>query len=320
MEHQTPPPPSVSKSDSGTETLKDQEQTEQTKPDDDAVSILQSIDASKSLIAIVLGAVAYFLGWRFLFSYYAGFGLDSALFTVSPTDVIFAGWRIYFLLAGLLTLAILIWFVCRNLSQHLAQKLRLKSLVPIFYVILAAGMTLGAYVAYQFVTFYLGTSVATFRFYLTAFATIALLWIAFALGTHIHRTTRSTTSHDSAYTLFHMLFSFPFVWLVGISLVTIITLALFSSQTGTIYSARDRGEGGLLSRAAFYVDQQLDIPDGHEVRPGVWRYGNLRLVTKTDDTYFVFRPAGAVNDLYAIRKDHVIEFHTRPWFDNSQPP
>jgi hypothetical protein len=301
-------------------------QNEKIVPEESAVSerpTPKAISATEGLLVVAVSAIAYFLGWRFLFAYYSGFGLDPSLFVVSPTDVIFAGWRIYGLIAGLLVSATMMRAVIQGFLRHSVQKQRLKAVTRGFYFLLAISIAIGLYVISQLVRFFFGSGSASFVFYVFAFADIALLWATFVFGEYIHRVARPTVTQDSVFTLFRIVFTVPKIWLVVIALATVLILALFSSGSGVVYSARDRQPGTRLNSVTFYVDRQLSIPNGIQVRNEVWRYGDLRLVTKTDDTYFAFRLDEVINGiatLYGIPKEHVIEFQTRPWNDKSQIP
>ncbi|MBN1872892.1 MAG: hypothetical protein JXA33_01575 [Anaerolineae bacterium] len=302
-------------------------QNEKIVPEESAVSerptTPKAISATEGLLVLGVSAIAYFLGWRFLFAYYSGFGLDPSLFVVSPTEVIFAGWRIYGLIAGLIVSAVVMRSIIQGFLRHSVQKQRLKAIVRGFYLLLAISVVIGLYVVSQLVWFFFGSGSASFIFYAFAFTDIALLWATFVFGEYIHRVARPTVTQDSVFTLYRIVFAVQKLWVVVIALATVLILALFSSGSGVVYSARDRQPETRLNKVTFYVDRQLSIPNGIQISDEVWCYSDLRLVTKTDDTYFAFRLDEVINDtatLYGIPKDRVIEFQTRPWYDRSDIP
>lgn len=308
----------------------DQGKAQQAKENESDVSvhsieeIFRSVLSAKGMLvpAVVLGGIGYFLGWRFLFSYYGGFGLDPAFFSFSPTEVVSAGWRMYILITALVILAAFLLAVCQKVMQYLLRKQGLRFIISIFFVFLVAGIALVIYVVYQF--FFVWGAHSTNTFYIWAFVSLMCLWIAFIFGQRIHAVFKTKTSQtDLLFAAFRIAFPTPPLWLAIICLGFIITMAFFSGWNGLAYSKRDLGVGSRLQIATLYVSEQLDIPNGQLVRDGVWLYDDLRFIFKTDDIYFLFR-LEEVNDdiatLYAIPKKHVLEFRLRSWYDKVVHP
>ena len=277
---------------------------------------VRTVLSAKGILAVVFAAIGYFLGWRFLFSYYGGLGLDPSFFTFAPTDVIFAGWRLYMLIAVLVIVAALSIAPIQKIFQIVATRSGLPPLIRVFYVLVVIGLALMIWCGYQ-ALFVLGAH-HTLSFFVWSFATLAILWIALVLGERIYSEVKIARSQHLPSTLFRVLFASPLTWLTIVGVWLIVTMTYFSSWNGWLYSRRDRDMESRLQIVSLYVDRELDISNGQVVRQGVWLYDELRFVFKTDDTFFAFRPEevqDGIVKLYAVPREHIVEFHLKSWLD-----
>jgi hypothetical protein len=90
-----------------------------------------------------------------------------------------------------------------------------------------------------------------------------------------------------------------------------------SSYNAAIYATRDRGVDSTLQIATFYVNEELEIPDGQRVKENVWMYDNLRFLIKVDTNYFVFRideVKSNITTLYGISEDKLVELELKSWW------
>jgi hypothetical protein len=271
---------------------------------------------------VVLGAIGYFLGWRYLFSYYGSFGLDTSLFSFSPTEVISAGWRIYLVIAVLVLWGAGLLMLGNYLSKYLARKEKSHYLLAAFFVTTVVAALLLGYVVYQFV--FVWGAHSTLWFYVWAFAALSFLWVLVVLGVNI--SAAHGADKEDARTLpaaFRVVFASPSLWLGILGLGLVVVLAWFASWLALRASVRDRSDESRLPIASFYVSEELGIPDGHLVQDGVWLYDDLRLVLKSDDTYFAFDPSQVRNDIatvYGIPQEYVMAAWLRNWYDKVANP
>lgn len=291
-------------------------EAQETKP-----PLRETIDATKGLLAVFLSAVAYFLGWRFLFTYYEGFGLSSTLFSLTPTDVILSGWRIYAIFAILLLLAIMSWRVSQDVSKYVIRESGLRSAIKVTYALLLIGSVATIFSFWQIVQFFFFGTRNELIFYVSGTACIGFFWAALAFGRYTDTSISQSRVRIQVPTLFKVIFTHSRLWLATLCLGAVLILAFFSSGIGGYYSSRDRHIGSRLPVVSLYTTKELNIPNSQQIQNGIWQYNDLRLVAKTNDTYFVFRLNEVVNDIaivYAIPKDQLVQFDTRPWFSSMQ--
>jgi hypothetical protein len=279
--------------------------------------ITRLIFSDKAILAIVLGAIGYFFGWRFLFSYYGGFGLDPAFFSFSPIDVISAGWRIYVFVAGVILGAVTTLQIGKTIVQYQLALNRVKPVLVFFALFLLIGVLFGLYLLYRF--FFIMGAHSTLEFYLVAAVTLICIWISYVIGETVYTYLQKPRAIGSSFFfwLYKLVFPNPFIWFMGVAILFIGITAYFSSYVGALNNNRDKAEGSRLQLVEVYSSTELDIPNGQLIRPGTWLYEDLRFVYKTEDIYFVFRLAevqDGIVTLYAIPRSAVLQLTLRSWF------
>ena len=277
----------------------------------------ETIDATKGLLAVFLSAVAYFLGWRFLFTYYEGFGLSSTLFSLTPTDVILSGWRIYAIFASLLILAIMNWTFSQGVSKYVIRERGIRSAIRVTYAFLLIGSVATIFIFWQVVKFFFFGTRNDLVFYVSGITCVGFFWVALAFGRYTDTSISQSRVKIQVPALFKVIFSHSRLWLATVCLGAVLMLAFLSSGIGGYYSSRDRHIGSRLPIVSLYSTKELNIPNSQQIQNGIWQYNDLRLVAKTSDTYFVFRLNEVIDDVaivYAIPNDQIVMFDTGPWF------
>jgi hypothetical protein len=266
-----------------------------------------SLILDKAFLVLLIGAIGYFLGWRFLYTYYGSFGLDASFFYLTPTDVVEAGWRSFLIMAVFLILAAVIY----TSGKHIClQQIRIKGwhfALRLFIIVLIISILL--LVVSIYMLFIWGTYLIIDFFILTIF-TLAAFWITHIIGESLHETFKSNEKKwDLRSKFFTMVYPSPLLWLVTIIIGFIFLLAFLSSYNAALYATRDRGIDSTLQIATLYVKEELEIPDGQMLKNGVWMYDNLRFLLKADTTYFVFRldeVTSNITTLYGISEEKLI--------------
>jgi hypothetical protein len=287
--------------------------------DRDASPVTATISSTllnTGISAVVLGTIGYFLGYRYISWYYTAFGLSPAFFSFSPTDIIFAAWRIYLLFAILLVLASFAYILCQALTDYLVRKRGLNFVTSFYFLLLLAGIGALMYVWYQY---QLATGAnLELGFYIWPFAGLTLLWMSFAVGKHIHALVKMETYQGTPLVgVYKIVFPTPWLWLGIICLASIFFAAIYTSFTAYSDSKRDQGSDSRLQQATLYTTEQLNIPSGQQTSSNTWVYDDLRFLFKSDGTYFVFRTSeviGNIPTVYAVPEKYIAEFHLRPWW------
>ena len=301
----------------------------QTLPDAKNLEKLQDIESGlmqsvrpllsdKSILAAGIAVIAYFIGWRFLYFYYANFGLESSFFMFSPIDVFSAGWRIYTITGLFILLAVFILFSMEKLSTRFLKDQN-NRLITLYILIQLVGIGLSCYVVYSF--FFVRGAHSTLLFYIYAIASVLFVWIAYCLGRQIDRMIETKPGRKSLATVFKFIYPSGSFWLVTISMAFIIVMAFLASYLGLRYTLRDTSNNSRLPIATLYTNQPLDIPNGVEIRAGVWKYDNLRYLYKTNDFYFVFRTnEWESQGIYVVPQKSLTMVQMINWFYGSSQP
>lgn len=287
--------------------------------DSNSTSVLRSIFSATSVIAIIFGALLYFWGWRYIFSYYASFGLDPIFFSFSPTDIIFSGWRVYVVVLGLIALGA---FILISFQNNLSEKVSpqdIKRTITLFWVTLGLSFVLATFEMYQY--FYIFGAHSTHQYFIWAFFMLFFMYLSVLVGHRIYKSKIIPTTRSSFTTrLFQWIFPSPEIWVLFLALVFTFVLSVFSSWEGLIFSKRDQGNGSRLQIATVYLNKPLVIPGIQSVSSETWAVDNLRILFKTEDMYFFFRTEeveqnDGVPIIYAIPKDSVEQLLLRSWYD-----
>lgn len=287
--------------------------------DNDYLGVLRSIFSNSTVIAVIFSALLYFWGWRYIFSYYASFGLDPIFFSFSPMDIIFSGWRVYVYVLSLVTVAIFLLTLFRkNVYGRITTK-DIKYSLRLFFIIFEISLALIAFEAYQY--FYVFGAHSTSRYFFWAFVMLLFLYVSFLIGYGIYQfeTTPSMTS-SPLLTVFRWLFPSPEIWSVGLLLVFVFVFSAFSSFEGLVYSKRDQGSGSRLQIATVYLNKPLAISGAQPIQLETWVVDDLRILFKTEDMYFFFRTEevernDGVPIIYAVPKEAVEQLLLRSWYD-----
>lgn len=269
-----------------------------------------------AFLAIFIGAIGYFLGWRFLYTYYGSFGLDASFFHFTPTEVISAGWRSFLLMGVFIIIAAFLYIAGKQLSNYVLIKKGWRFTCRIFNLALLVFLVI-LFILWDLFYNSWGTYLIK-DFFIWSSVLLVILWISYVIGESLFMIEKSEEDNKSANAkYFRIFFPSPFLWLVSVSLGFIILMMFLSSYNAALYARRDKGAGSTLQIASFYVSGELDISDGRFIGNDIWNYDDLRFLTKADDTYFVFRIDEVVNNittLYAIPADRVVEYRLKSWW------
>jgi hypothetical protein len=113
------------------------------------------------------------------------------------------------------------------------------------------------------------------------------------------------------------------VWLAIICLGVFIALYFLSSSIGGRWAERDQGLEGHLPIVTIISAEPLWASGGALTPEGKWRYEQMRLIIKTEDTYYVFRPEevrDGIVETHGIPQDRVVETQLYPWFEKIVHP
>jgi hypothetical protein len=138
-----------------------------------------SLILDKAFLVLLIGAIGYFLGWRFLYTYYGSFGLDASFFHFTPTDVVEAGWRSFLIMAGFIVIAAFIYTAGKQICL---QNIRVKGwlfVLRLFIIILIISILLLLISIYML--FIWGTYLIQ-NFFIWTILTLAAFWIAHIIG------------------------------------------------------------------------------------------------------------------------------------------
>lgn len=270
----------------------------------------------KGLFVVIAGAIGYFLGWRYLYSYFGAFGLDPSLLIFSPTEIISAGWRMYVAIATALLLGAVAFLASRRLSRYWCDQRYCRRAVILFLVSLLAGVLLLAVITFLI---FFGPGVHIYLwFHVLTFIGILFVWLAFAFAIGIQSSDhfQQYTSRQIRSLVDWLMFDYR-LWTAAILLYLTVALALFSGWIGFTYSLRDRSSASRLQAVTIFSNEELDMPAGTEIRSGVWAYDKLRLLYRSTELNVVFRLSeiGPNNEttLYLIPNSAVVDMHMESW-------
>jgi len=284
-------------------------------------SYIGKVVLDKAILAVILGAVGYILGWRFLSAYYSSFGIDETLFSFSPTFIVSAGWRIYILVTVLVSIFAAILVITRKITDFILLRRGGRLLTVLFFVSLLAGIVL---LLFSLNSLWARGTYLFKEFFFLATASLLLFWIAFIFAQSIQRLIHEKRSRLSTSLIFFSLFyPSPLIWSAGLFVHFIFLIMFLSTYNGIIYARGDKGPNSSLPLAQFYSDRKLSIPFGNQVSQDVWYYNDLRYLYKTDEVYFFLRLTEVQNNaptLYAIPKERIIEYRFQPWFHPGENP
>jgi hypothetical protein len=302
------------KQDNKQEKDKTEQEDERTAKD-----ILRSILSIPSLIAIIFGALLYFWGWRYIFSYYASFGLDPIFFSFSPTDIIFSGWRVYVVVLGLVALGIFILISFENNFPARIPQKEINKTVALFWLTLALSFVLAVFEIIQYL-FVFGAH-STYEYFIWAFFMLFFLYLSVLVGYKIYNSNLIFTTKSPLFIkLFRWIFPSPEIWILFFALIFTFVLSAFSSWEGLVFSKRDQGNNSRLQIATVYLNKPLEISGIQPVSSGTWLVDDLRILFKTQEMYFFFRTEEVdLNDgvpiIYAIPRETVEQILLRSWYD-----
>jgi hypothetical protein len=267
----------------------------------------------------VFGALRYFWGWRYVFSYYAAFGLDPIFFSFSPTDIIFSGWRVYMIALCLAVGAIFLLSLFQNNIYGNITIKNIKQAMVLFFIALEISLALLTFEAYEYI--YVFGAHSTSRYFFWAFIMLFFLSITFLIGHGIFKSKIILLAKSSPLIeVFRWIYPSSEIWGTALVLVFVFVLSAFASWDGLVYSKRDQGNGSRLQIATVYLNKPLVITGIQATHSGTWLVDDLRILFKTEDMYFFFHTTeveqnDGVPIIYAIPKNAVEQILLRSWYD-----
>jgi hypothetical protein len=265
----------------------------------------------------ILVTLGYFFGWRYMFSYYSGFGIDPIYFKFPPTDIFYNGWRIYLFIFCSAIISIYLFIVVKDRANDLIQKEKYNLLAIVFILfssfgILSAGLLFAGWLT-------LWGFHAGIYFYILGYSAYGFLLTALSLGSVISsKPVIYSLRKPKFFTLFKLIYPNPQLWLVFLFVFYFFMTTYFSGWNGTRNYLRDSGEYSRLQILNLYTNHPVNISGGTKVRDRLWMYSDLRLVYMTDHYYFVFKPEEvqrSIVKLHVIPNDTIEEIELKSWYD-----
>lgn len=267
-------------------------------------------DLLKQLIAptIVVGALAYYVGWSMNAAYYYTFGLDPSFIDKDIQQVMASAWLELFAAIIGLIIAVAIsqlvdsWYDIRNMSI-----ISWMRLVALFWILVV--LSFASAVAALFV--HLVVRVVTWSVACLG-AMIAFLWLTILVGEKLGKAQDAMITTRTSFRAFRLLFPSPRLYMAILVLAIVLLLARIGVWHGYVAAWRDTGIDSNLQPVTLYSKEPLPLPGSFDPLTGLYRYADLRLIDSTNDRLYLLRWSDPITLSQPMRDFHTYVVTKRP--------